>query len=189
MAAENYFKTAGDEPRDSLLKALQYFNENLPSKKRAIDLGTGNGRDTYALLQSNWNVQAYDRSEAAIANLKAHPQLKTSCCSFETIPWETLEVELVNASFALPFCPMNVFPQVWNGIENALVEGGVFAGHFFGNEDDWKRLILFSKEEIKCLFDQFHFEHFEEKKFKQESVSGQQKDWHIFEIVATKKRI
>lgn len=184
MPAKDYFKKSNNLPRETLLKAIAYFTQNPSLNKRAVDLGCGNGRDSYALLQDGWKVSAYDYSKSAIASLDNHPNLTATCCSFEDIEWSA--VELINASFAIPFCDKKVFPDLWDAITKNLTKGGVFCGHFFGNEDSWQQLLLFSKDELNQLFESFQFDFFKEKKFHEKTISGHAKDWHLFEIVAIK---
>ena len=45
--------------------------------------------------------------------------------------------DLVHASSALPFCPPERFPQMWEHIRAALRPGGILAVNFFGPHDTW----------------------------------------------------
>ena len=59
--------------------------------------------------------------------------------------------ELVNASFALPFCPPAEFPGLWRRIVDSILPGGRFAGQFFGPNDDWARtgLLVQTRAELE----------------------------------------
>ncbi|GJM31480.1 MAG: SAM-dependent methyltransferase [Saprospiraceae bacterium] len=184
MAAESYFEKSDLQPRPTLQWALQYFNKYPPKEKKAIDLGCGNGRDTYALIQEGWKVWAFDHSARAIEQLQPHANLKAGCSTFAAVDWQ--DVALINASYALPFCEARQFPEVWTNIEKSLGQAGIFSGHFFGENDGWKQLIRFSGEDIKHLFSDFEMLFIEENEFDRVTVSGQPKHWHVFEIVAKK---
>src|SRR5580700_6876233 len=110
-----YSATADRPPRHTLLDALARFPP-LASPRFAVDLGCGDGRDTIELLRRGWRVLAIDAEPAAIARLQARPDLPpgatlaTRCARFEDATWPA--VDLVNASFALPLCPPERFPEV-----------------------------------------------------------------------------
>jgi tellurite methyltransferase len=192
MASEKYYQKSGSRPRSSLLRALQYFEEHPPAVKKALDLGCGNGRDTFALLEAGWEVMAIDVSQEAIAHIQANidpaqaDQLTLVCGSFEQTPWE--EYSLINAGFSLPFCPSSVFAEVWKSLIASISEEGLFTGQLFGKNDGWQQLVLFSKEEVEYLFEGFEWLYFEEQDFDRKTVSGKQKRWHVFELTAQKTK-
>jgi len=103
-----YYSKASLEPRATLVRALEYFKENEPKEKTAIDLACGNGNDTVGLLKNGWTVYAIDSSEMAIKPLIKlmvplyKEKLTVECVTFMEVNWKT--VTLVNASFSLPFC-------------------------------------------------------------------------------------
>ena len=76
--------------------------------KLAIDLGCGNGIDTFALLNDKWNVLAIDKQNEALLRIKENTsdkyqeQLQLSLNSFENIK-KLPDCNLVNATFSLPF--------------------------------------------------------------------------------------
>src|SRR5439155_900865 len=124
-----YFAVAGDDARPTLLDALARFD----SPGLAVDLGAGTGRDTAALLRRGWHVVAIDREPEAVERLRAldaGSQLETRLARFEEADWPPCE--LVNASFALPFCAPEAFPAVWERIVTSLRPGGRFSGQPFG---------------------------------------------------------
>ena len=89
----------------------------------------------------------------------------------------------------MPFCDPIDFPLVWNKIINSLDTGGIFCGHFFGEQDDWVKhgLMIKTKEEINALFDAFKIFYFYELKEKGRVATGESKFWHIFDVCAVKK--
>ena len=62
-----YFDLAGDDPRPTLLDALDRF----AAPGLAVDLGAGTGRDTAELLRRGWSVIAIDGEPEAIERLHA----------------------------------------------------------------------------------------------------------------------
>src|SRR5581483_4122629 len=132
--ARYYKATEGRPPRPTLLFALDRFaGEGICG--RAADLGCGDGRDTIELLRRDWSVIAIDSEPAGIerlrgrADLPKNVRLDARCGKFEDEKWGA--VELVNSSFALPSCPPDAFPAVWQKITASLVAGGRFAGQLY----------------------------------------------------------
>src|SRR5262249_20330692 len=62
-----YFECAGDDPRPTLLDAVERFDRS----GCAVDLGCGTGRDTFELLDRGWTVLAIDGEQEAIDRLTA----------------------------------------------------------------------------------------------------------------------
>ncbi len=56
-----YLRLAGDDPRATLVDALERF----PAPGLAVDLGAGTGRDSAELLRRGWSVIAFDREQDA----------------------------------------------------------------------------------------------------------------------------
>src|SRR6185312_10891899 len=85
---EYYERTAGQPPRQTLLAALDRCSAAAQGRS-AVDLGCGDGRDTIELLRRGWRVLAIDAEPAAIALLRARPDLppgamlETRCARFE----------------------------------------------------------------------------------------------------------
>jgi len=191
MSWTEYYKKMNLEPRPTLLKAFEWFKRNPPQAKTAIDLGCGNGRDTVALLADGWQVTAVDSSQEGIELVLLNAKevgiknLTVQCTSFENVQWS--DAYLVNASLSLPFCPHHEFEAVWDNVVLSIQKGGVFTGHFFGVNDDWKELILLNADDIQRLFTQFEIIELKEVEEDKPSATGPMKHWHIFEVVACKK--
>ncbi len=185
-----YYKAVKERPpRKTILTALAAFeNPGL-----AIDLGCGIGRDTIAILQRNWTVLAIDKSPDAIAQLQTDladfaPQLQTQVSQFKELKI-TQTVDLINASFCLPFCSPQAFPSLWEQIVNSLKPGGRFCGHFFGDRDSWGETDLIhtlSRSQVETLLQPFTIELLEEEEHPGKTPLGEDRDWHIFHIVARK---
>ncbi|MGD1919324.1 MAG: class I SAM-dependent methyltransferase [Pleurocapsa sp.] len=176
-------------PRKTISTALAAFDK----PGMAVDLGCGAGRDTVEIIRQNWTVLAIDREPDAITRLLARPnlntlQLTTQIASFEE--WELPKaIDLINASFCLPFCSPEAFPNLWNKIFNSLASGGRFSGHLFGNRDSWSSNELintFTRSQVETLLQSYAIEMLEEEEHPGKTPLREDRDWHIFHIVARK---
>jgi SAM-dependent methyltransferase len=191
----DYYEAAGSEPRPTLLEALRRFDEGDARERFAVDLGCGTGRDTVELLRRGWRVLALDGTADAIDRLRAldlsdgqRGRLETRVARFETAEWS--EADLVNSSFALPFCPPGDFPAVWERIERSLHPGGRFSGHLFGDRDEWAGeddMTFQSRAEAEALLDRFEVELFDEVEEDGSTAVGVPKHWHLFNVVARRR--
>jgi SAM-dependent methyltransferase len=184
-----YYDAAAEDPRRTLLLALEGFGDE---HGFAVDLGCGTGRDTVELLRRGWRVLAIDGQPEAIDRLSAridgHGRLRTQVASFEDAVWPL--ADLVNASFALPFCPPEAFEQVWQRIVDSLGAGGRFSGQLFGDRDGWvgtRPITFLAREEVERLLRGFELELFEEIEEDGATVVGELKHWHLFHVVARKR--
>lgn len=157
----------------------------------AVDLGCGTGRDTIALLKSGWTVWAIDGQQEAIDRLlEAAPatgRLHVQVAEFQEASWP--RCDLVTSSFALPFCPPEAFPQVWERVTSSIRVGGRFSGHLFGDRDGWAaepEMTFHGRDEALELFDAFELEQFEEQEEDGRTAVGRPKHWHVFHVVARK---
>jgi SAM-dependent methyltransferase len=190
-----YQAVAGRPPRDTLLKALEAFEAEpwLDQPRFAIDLGCGDGRDAVELLQRGWRVLAIDGEAQAIDRLLSRPLqpalLQTQLMRFEALTLPTA-VDLINASFCLPFCPPANFSHLWQTIVAALKPGGRFCGQLFGDRDSWAvypNRSHHTRQQVEALLQPFELEWFEEEEHPGVTAIGEEKHWHIFHMVARKK--
>jgi len=199
----SYFEVVAGKPaRDTLVDALARFErEGVPahgSESRAppplaIDLGAGEGRDTAELLRRGWRVVAIDGHPDAIRRMRertdlAHPER----LEIRYEPFEGLALpraRLVNASFALPFCPPEHFDALWRTIVEAIEPGGRFAGQLFGDRDDWAQIpdrTHHTRAEAEALLAGFELELFAESEDDGKDALQNPKHWHRFDVVARK---
>jgi tellurite methyltransferase len=183
-----YYDAAGDEPRETLLAALDGF----AAPGIAIDLGSGTGRDTVELLRRGWHVVAIDSEDEAIRRLREKtgddPRLETQVARYDEAALPSCE--LVNASWSLPFCEPHVFVVVWERIVDALSTGGRFCGQLFGERDEWATeddMTFHTRDEAEALFCDFELERFDEVEEDGKTALGQPKHWHVFHVVARKR--
>jgi tellurite methyltransferase len=197
---QRYYEAAGDAPRETLLLALARFGREgagTPGThdRFAVDLGCGTGRDTAELLRRGWRVLAIDAEAEAIERLERRDdlgdrpdeRLATQVARFEKATWPP--ADLVNSSFALPFCAPRHFPAVWNRIVTSLRPGGRFSGQLFGDRDGWATesdMSFQTRGEAEELLRGFQLERFDEVEEDGTTAVGDPKHWHVFHVVARK---
>jgi SAM-dependent methyltransferase len=191
-----YDAVTGRPPRDTLLAALASFDSESSAQEKgfAVDLGCGDGRDTVELLRRGWRVLGIDSQPEAIGRLLNRPDINPQLLETQIIRFEEVVlpkvVDLVNASFALPFCPPKHFPNLWEKIVLSLRVGGRFCGQLIGDRDSWaihSSTNHHNREQIEALLQPFEIEMLEEEDHPGKTALNEEKHWHIFHIVARKK--
>ncbi len=194
---QEYYQDTMDstDPQKTLSLALRNFQvENIKSG-RAVDLGAGVGKDTIFLLKSGWQVSALDAEQSSIdiilrrVNPADLPNLKVVVSKFEkmTLP---KELNLINASSALPFCHPADFDQCWENIVNSLSVAGRFCGQFYGKHD-WQptnpEATTLTKDQVMKLFkNRFKIEYLKVDDGMFECSDGKIYPCHTYHVVAKK---
>jgi SAM-dependent methyltransferase len=184
-----YRKTEGRPPRPTLLDALGRF----AAPGFAVDLGSGEGRDTIALLRRGWSVLAIDSEPLAIARLTARADLppvrmlETQVARFDEANWP--QADLVNASFALFFCAADAFDPLWRKIVASLKPGGRFAGQLLGERDSWagrRQVVVHDRAALDALFAGLIVEMHDIEETDSVTPRGEAKHWHLHHLVLRK---
>ena len=156
-----------------------------------VDLGCGQGRDTLAMLRRGWRVLAIDAEEEAIARLRIRaadePRLETRVASFADAEWP--DADLVNAGYALPFCPPDRFGALWQRVVASVCPGGRFSGQLFGDHDEWagSGIVVQTRAEVEELLRPFDVERLDEVDEDGSTITGRPKHWHLYHVVARKR--
>lgn len=188
----SYFleKTQNFKPHQNIQKLLEIRKE----PGTAIDLGCGAGRDTVFLLQHGWKVIAIDQEDTKEIIEKRLNRMEKKRFLFEKQQFEKISlpnVEAVIANYSLPFCDKRCFLEVWEKIEKAIKKEGYFAGNFFGVNDSWRKvkqnMTFLTKEEVEQLFSDFSIMQWKEREEDGVTAIGEQKHWHIYEVIAKKR--
>jgi len=173
-----YSAVVGRPPRDTLLAALERFDAEQAGE----------------LLRRGWRVLAIDGEQEAIARLLSRPDINRDRLETQAVRFEEVnlpeQVDLVNASFSLPFCPPEHFPSVWEKIVASLRPGGRFCGQLFGDRDSWAiytSVTHHTREQVEELLRPFELEMFVEEEHPGQTALGEEKYWHLFQIVARKR--
>lgn len=199
----------GKGPRETLLTALAKFEAESKAAKEqsggagvppacpslsAVDLACGEGRDSLELLRRGWRVLAIEPMPEGLAMLREQTpaeqrdRLTTQQADFARADWPG-EIDLVNCSFSLPFCPAELFDALWARIVESIRPGGRFTGQLFGDRDSWGRCgrtISHTRTRVNELFDAFTLEELREDE--KDDHDGQMfKHWHVFHIVARRR--
>lgn len=191
----NYYRAVeGRPPRQTLLRALEHVESSSAAhtSKLAVDLGCGDGRDTVELLRRGWQVLGIDGEMEAIARLRTRKDvdlthLDTRIEAFEQLSLCKSSADLINASFCLPFCTPTAFPKMWETIVDALRPYGIFCGQLFGDRDSWvDHTVTFTRSQVEALLVQFEVVWLDEEDHPGKTALGEDKHWHIFNIVAQK---
>lgn len=185
-----YAATSGGGPRDTLLQGLALWSE---PPAAALDLGCGTGRDTLTLLERGWQVLAVDAETAALSELRQrvptalNARLDTRQARFETL--ELGHYDLVNSSFALPFCQPARFAELWARLTAATRPGGLFCGQLFGERDSWARkgVTVVSTVELQHLLGAWEVLHRREEEEDGHTPVGRPKHWHIHHLVLRRR--
>ena len=190
-----YFRSVlGKGARETLLHALDRFEREGLTTGLAVDLAAGEGRDSLELLKRGWRVLATDdHPEAAPMLWSRVPEawkdrLTTVKADFRGT--ELPACDLVNASFALPFCCPEDFPGLWGKIVAAIRPGGRFAGQFFGDRDSWASMpgrSHHSREQVEALLEGFDIEDLRVEEKDDPPDVRKPKHWHLFHVVARKR--
>jgi SAM-dependent methyltransferase len=135
-------------------------------------------------------VIAIDREPEAIRRLRAlvgdAGRLETRVTRFEETNWPACD--LVNASFALPFCAPSEFPALWRRIVESLRPRGRFCGQLFGERDEWAGgLVSHTRAEVERLLEPFVVERLDEVEENGPTALETMKHWHLFHVVARKR--
>ena len=128
-----------------------------------------------------------------LVQLLSRPDINSEYLETQVARFEELilpnSVYLVNASFSLPFCHPEDFPNLWKKIVSSLRSGGQFCGQLLGERDSWviyASLNYHTGEQVEVLLQPFEVEMFKEEEHPGKTALGEEKHWHIFQIVACK---
>ena len=184
----------GKPPRDTLLAALASFEDEGMTSGFAVDLAAGEGRDTLELLNRGWRVHATDAEPAAFEFMIPRvPEDRRDALTTEVVSFQETTFppcDLVNASFALPFCEPAHLPDLWERIVAAIRPGGRFAGQFFGDRDSWASRTdrtHHSLDEVHELLTGFDIEMLRIEERDDPPDVREPKHWHLFHVVARKR--
>ena len=78
---------------------------------------------------------------------------------------------------------------MWNKITSSIIIGGIFCGQLFGNEDGWasnQNMTFHNRESLDDLFKDFRIHFLHEENSISNTSSGEEKNWHVFDLVAEK---
>lgn len=191
MTSWNAFYERSEKRGPSAL--LRYAVDHLEGQhpRHAIDLGCGAGNEAWQLIQAGWQVLAIDKEPDAIArtiskcSMTEARLLDARVADFEHLTGLP-QASLVHAGLALPFCRPCRFDHLWRQIREALLPGGIFAGHFFGLRHSWAtqaRMSFHSKEDVQRLCDGFDMLLLRESESPM-VLASESVNWHRIDVIA-----
>ena len=164
----------------------------LPSN--AIDLGSGAGRDTIALIKKGWKVLAIDKEdteEIIRKHLTDEEQKKMKFLNAKFGRMDIPKTKLIVANYSLSFSKRELFNEIWKKIDDSIIKGGYFVGTLFGKNDSWAKgkndMTFFDTNNINEMFKEYKILKYEEIEKDKKTALGQDKHWHIFDITAIKR--
>ncbi|MGE0206869.1 MAG: class I SAM-dependent methyltransferase [Candidatus Babeliales bacterium] len=171
--------------RPLLLKA---FSGLQPSVGIALDLGAGNGHETFYLLDRGWKVYAIDAQKKSRKIIEEQAQKENLSknlfflqTDFESIDWHSLPTfDLIIASYSLPFVKPEIFTQLWYQIIEHLKPGSILIANLFPLENKnfsasmMQSMTFLSEEQINKLLKPLFIHYLK-------------KDNDTFDIIAVKK--
>lgn len=183
----------GKGARATLVAALDSFAQEGLAEGFAVDIAAGEGRDTLELLKRGWRVEATDGHPDAFSHLWPRvPSASKALLTTAVVNFDQMQIppcDLVNASYALPFCAPRHFPALWSRIVAAIRPGGRFAGQFFGTRDSWAsrpERTHHSRDEVMKLLAGFEIERLDEEEMDDTPEVRNPKHWQLFHVVARK---
>jgi tellurite methyltransferase len=197
-ASEFYRLTQNQPPWPLMMRAATLVTHG-DGAPRALDLGCGAGRDTRYLLSEGFDVTAVDENAEALTYLRELPaglpaeHLHLIQSTFEEFPFAAhAPFDLVSAQFSLPFTRPEAFALMFARLKAAIWPGGVFAGQFFGVNDQWNRegrpLSFVTREQAEDLLRDLEVLELVEEDADGQVANGNPKHWHVFQILARRPR-
>jgi hypothetical protein len=173
------------KPRELLIKAVSY----VANKDAALDLGAGSLYDSELLLQEGFKeVVAVDQTPQFREISDTQGRFTYVEKQFSEYAFPENHFDLVSAQYTLPFVSPDEFGPLWLKVGEAIKEGGIFTGQFFGERDGWHKnadMIFHSIDTVRGLISDFEILVFEEKEYTEEAP--RQKHWHYFDLIIRKK--
>ena len=155
--------------------------------RSAVDLGSGAGRETRALLGAGWQVHAVDGEPGVTAALA---DVDDKRLTIEVTHFGQLQAlpptDLVYAGYSLPYQPPEQFHRLWTLVRSSLRPGGWLAANLFGERDSWAGaagMTFFSGTAARRLFAGLEVVRWTEVDEDGPAFSGP-KHWHVFDVIA-----
>lgn len=191
MTWNNYYNVHKNSETSKVLSEAEKYIKLENGK--ALDIGSGTGRDIPFLLSKGFKVTAIDSDEKSITIIKnkfeGEPNLKIIQSTYENFNFEINTYDFINAQFALFFVPKDKIIPLLEKVKNSLKKGGIFCGQILGPQDTWAKapnMNFLEESEIEEVFKDFKFHILKEIKRNGKTASGVEKFWHYFNVIVEK---
>jgi hypothetical protein len=188
--ADFYQHTAGREVRPLFAKGMAALDRAGMTPGQAVEIGFGDGTETFALLAAGWQVLAIDSAPAAAEGLRSKvPASAAGRLTVQSAPAESVQLppfDLLYAGYALPFLGPDAFPGFWTGVRSQLRPGGFIVVNFFGPHDSWfgrEGMSFTDRDAVVQLADDLELIAIDEEDSDGDSFLGP-KHWHVFDLIA-----
>lgn len=150
-------------PNPLLYAALTRYEASGETPGDAVDLGCGNGIQTFALLARGWRVTAVDSSSGALARLQqrvdelaprsiVEGQLTLVCQEIEAYEFPKT-VRMIVAIHSLPYCNPSKIQGVLEKAHAALECGGRIVGTFCAHAPHHLLTEVHAQENLRIEYD------------------------------------
>lgn len=147
----------GNKPNKLLIKVAK---EILPGKN-FLDLGCGQGRDSFYMARKKFNVLAVDNSKVAISQMKKLIQeekidnIQTVCEDIAEFAIEPKKFSVINCRAVLHFLSKKDALEVIENIKKNILPGGFIIISAFTDKKSASKIRKshFEKDELKKLFE------------------------------------
>ncbi|MFQ3667280.1 MAG: class I SAM-dependent methyltransferase [Fimbriimonadaceae bacterium] len=158
----------------------------------AVELGCGVGHGARFLARKGFRVFAVDREPRAIDELRSRkePGEWIDLVLADMRVWPIPACDVLVAGFCLFFLPPHEFAAFWDRMNRALKPGGLMQLQLLGVNDQWSdpSITRHTRDEVESLLSDFDVLHLEEVEREGTVASGSPKYWHVFHIVARRRR-
>jgi SAM-dependent methyltransferase len=182
---EDYFASTRGLPPHPIYREMEPY---LPASGTALELGCGVGTGARWLAARGLRVRAVDALPEAIAEARAFPVpegLSYECGYMQALNLPEAAYDLVVAGFCLFFLTRPELTEFWPRLVASIRPGGLFAGQFLGERDDWARdYTAQTRGELDAMLAPFEALHLEEAERDGKTSLGTPKHWHVFHVVA-----
>jgi 2-polyprenyl-3-methyl-5-hydroxy-6-metoxy-1,4-benzoquinol methylase len=163
MKTIDYYNQHADEFAQATLnvdmeRLYQPFLIELPKQARILDVGCGSGRDTLALKNKGYEVDAIDYSEELVKKATLLTGIQVKLQSF----YEVNELEVYDGIWAcasLLHCERDRLAEIIGKLRTALKPNGVLYMSFkHGNSDrekDGRQFTDLDENQVDALLEQF----------------------------------
>ena len=188
--AAYYRSTIGREPRPLFAKGMAAVKAAGLAPGQAIEIGFGDGRETLALLEAGWRVQAIDPAPAAAEVLQSQvPDHVAGRLEIRSVPAEDADLlpfDLLYAGYSLPFLGADAFDRFWSAVRDQLRPDGILVVNFFGPRNSWagrEGMRFIDVDGVRRLVDGLELLALDEEDQDGNSFLGP-KHWHVFDVIA-----
>ena len=180
--------TKNNPPRELYIEAIKLIKTQHPN---CLDIAAGALNETKDMLKRGCKVTAIDSNDqiTQLAKQITTTNLTTVVSTMEDYKYGQNKFDFIVAMFALPFITQEKFENTFLNITLSLKKSGIFAFHLFGKNDDWsknKKMAFHDKDSIDKLLKNVRILKLKEIEDKGETANGQDKHWHIFQVIIRK---